>query len=56
MSAPCKDCTDRHLKCHGVCEKYKQYTKQLEFKKLRDKAQKEADLGFIKRRGRKIWN
>ena len=23
MNAPCKDCTDRVLGCHSVCEEYK---------------------------------
>lgn len=22
---PCKDCTERHFKCHGECEKYKEW-------------------------------
>ena len=30
-TAPCKDCKDRHLGCHGECEKYK------EFKEYRNK-------------------
>lgn len=25
IDAPCKDCTDRHYKCHSECEKYKAY-------------------------------
>lgn len=25
IQAPCKDCPDRHIKCHASCEKYKKY-------------------------------
>lgn len=25
MDVPCKDCTERHLRCHGECEKYKEF-------------------------------
>ena len=25
MTAPCKDCTDRHPLCHSECERYKAF-------------------------------
>ena len=25
MTAPCKDCLDRHFNCHGTCKKYQQF-------------------------------
>lgn len=25
VQSPCKDCPDRHMKCHGTCEKYLDY-------------------------------
>ena len=25
LTAPCKDCTDRSVGCHGKCEKYQAY-------------------------------
>ena len=28
--APCKDCKDRAIGCHGTCEKYSEYRKQRE--------------------------
>lgn len=28
LRAPCKDCPDRHLGCHGTCEKYQEYKKR----------------------------
>ena len=38
MDAPCKDCPDRVLGCHSVCEKYKQFheerTRELEQKRM----------------------
>ncbi|MBO5969291.1 MAG: hypothetical protein J6S14_12425 [Clostridia bacterium] len=27
MQSPCKDCPDRKLGCHSICEKYIEYTK-----------------------------
>lgn len=30
MKPPCKDCKDRHVGCHGDCERYKQYKAELE--------------------------
>lgn len=28
MIAPCKDCHDRKVGCHSVCEKYKQFSEE----------------------------
>lgn len=28
LKAPCKDCTDRDVGCHSVCEKYKAFDKE----------------------------
>lgn len=33
IEAPCKECPDRHPRCHGECEKYKEYKKQSEINK-----------------------
>ena len=27
MNAPCKDCPDREVGCHGTCEKYQLFRK-----------------------------
>ena len=27
---PCKDCTERHPKCHGECERYKKWKEPME--------------------------
>lgn len=29
VKAPCKDCPDRHLACHGSCEKFLKYREQI---------------------------
>lgn len=26
MDVPCKDCAERHLHCHGECDKYKEFS------------------------------
>lgn len=36
-AAPCKDCSDRHVGCHGDCEKYKAYRSDLESKHEHEK-------------------
>lgn len=28
VTAPCKDCPDRQLGCHGTCEKYQEYRRK----------------------------
>lgn len=28
LKAPCKDCADRHIGCHGECEKYIKYKQE----------------------------
>lgn len=38
MKAPCKDCENRYVGCHGRCEKY------LEFKKANDERLKQKSL------------
>lgn len=30
VQVPCKDCPDRKLKCHGSCERYKEYREYLD--------------------------
>ena len=45
MTAPCKDCPDRHYKCHSECERYKEFRKQC------DDVRKQMHLDSL---GRKI--
>ena len=41
--APCKDCKDRHIGCHGKCEKYLEYKKELQKAKHREKIDKKIE-------------
>ena len=42
IKVPCKGCTDRVMKCHSTCERYKEYRAALE--KLGEKAQKTREI------------
>lgn len=44
MTAPCKDCPDRHYKCHSECERYK------EFRKHCDNVRKQMQLESLSRK------
>nr|DAH21348.1 MAG TPA: hypothetical protein [Bacteriophage sp.] len=33
--APCMDCSDRHIGCHGICNRYKAYTIQKHTRNLK---------------------
>ena len=51
ITAPCKDCADRHVGCHSSCEKYQAFHRENE---ARLEAQRMArvldyDDAFIKR-------
>ena len=30
IDSPCRKCTDRYISCHGKCDKYRKYKKDLE--------------------------
>lgn len=34
-NGPCKDCQDRHVGCHGKCEKYQEFDRQNEINRQR---------------------
>jgi hypothetical protein len=42
----CKDCTDRHLGCHSVCEKY--IAAKAKIEKLREKREQNRDINLYK--------
>ena len=44
LQCPCKDCPDRHIKCHASCERYGQYCKLNNEK--RDKDYKDRLIGM----------
>ena len=33
VQAPCKNCSDRHIKCHSSCEKWLEYREEFEAEK-----------------------
>lgn len=35
VKTPCKDCKDRHEKCHASCEAYNEYLKEFKAEKTR---------------------
>lgn len=37
MTAPCKDCTDRHFKCHAECERYREFKKRCDDMRERER-------------------
>ena len=39
---PCKDCTERHIKCHAECDRYKQWSDKLSA----IKANKEKEISY----------
>ena len=45
--SPCKDCTERNMKCHGKCERYKNWKHEHEEarEKLRNKNQYSDSYG-----------
>ena len=40
MKVPCKDCPDRHYKCHSECEKYIEYKKRCDDLRERDRLER----------------
>lgn len=44
LVCPCKDCQKRHEKCHGSCDKYKNW--DAEQKKLKEEMWKERKLEY----------
>lgn len=50
MKNPCKDCTERVLGCHGTCEKYRGYRKELEDQKEKIRIEK-----LLKSPTKDIW-
>lgn len=42
VTAPCKGCQDRHLGCHGTCEKYQEYKKIHEEEAAADRRRTDA--------------
>ena len=46
MTAPCKDCQDRELRCHSTCDRYKEFrSKRDEF--INAKYKQKEDLHAV---------
>lgn len=46
-TSPCYKCVDRHIGCHGVCERYKAYSDAEADKKNLIKAKKAEDKIYV---------
>ena len=42
-TSPCKDCPDRHTACHGHCENYLAWKKELEVIKAAEKLERDRE-------------
>ena len=49
----CKNCADRKYKCHGVCEKYQAYKRELSVRKEYDTAVQTLNNGYYSIRARR---
>lgn len=49
---PCKDCAERHFKCHGTCERFAEYQEGIN--EMRSKADSERHIKqyYIERKKR----
>lgn len=45
--APCKNCKNRHFKCHGECDLYKDYVEQNNKERL--ERQKYSELNEVRK-------
>lgn len=53
INAPCKDCPDRHMGCHGTCDLYKDYERaKLEYYAEKEKKWSEIEKYKIRRNRR----
>lgn len=56
IQAPCKDCAERHLNCHGSCSKYAEYQEVKKTETLKAyrhyKSERAFDLGNIQSKQR----
>ena len=54
LNAPCKDCDNRNIGCHGQCKKYQDYS--VENKKLNDfrKKNNQTDYDYFEVRKRHL--
>lgn len=53
INAPCKDCPDRHIGCHGECEAYQTYNADRE--RIRASKKTAIDMYEIQKKRNKKW-
>ena len=49
MTAPCKDCPERHMGCHSKCEKY------IEYHKFREEVLKRKEQDRVRCKSNRKW-
>lgn len=54
ITAPCRDCTDRHMNCHSECNKYKEWKQELDVVKEQVLVKRIAEAEAAKRRNEAI--
>lgn len=54
ITAPCKDCIDRHMNCHSECNKYKEWKQELDVVKEQVLVKRIAEAEAAKRRNEAI--
>ena len=46
-NVPCKDCTERHIRCHSECERYKEFKKRNAERLAREAKRVEDEGRFV---------
>lgn len=54
MRVPCKDCPDRKLGCHSICEKYIKYAEENKKAREMEAQQKSVQNDFLTIRTKRI--
>lgn len=54
ITAPCRDCIDRHMNCHASCVKYIEWRQDMDAMKEKITVKKIADAEECKRRNEAI--
>ena len=55
LKAPCHKCEDRHVGCHGSCERYKAYDAQQDIIRAK-RLERMEEENAMRDTSRKVWN
>lgn len=55
LTAPCKDCAERHPGCHSECARYKEYSREMAEIRERKILNNEADRVITDRHVAQHW-